>query len=372
MKSHRSVSRAHGSFVAGWVVLALGLSASAACGDDSSGADTINDTSDGVDSVTPDTGDASDASDTAETTTPATIVINELAAAGDPADWVELHNPGSSAVDISGWLFRDNDDTRAYTFPAGSTIPAGGYKVIERDANGFDFGLGASDSARLYDASDRLVDQTSWVDGESPIGASWGRLPNGSGPFKTLFSPTPGAANVENPAQVCPNGVREGLEVCDGSDFDGLTCEALGWGGGSLACEQQCTRISFASCTPRASGLVINEVESDDSDRIELFNGTGAEVDLGGHTLTDQGDNVYTIPIGTTIAAGAYKVFTRDVDHTFGLGDADGVTLARPNGEVIDAIAWGRGQAIPSFCRIPNATGGFRTCDNQSFGVANF
>jgi hypothetical protein len=385
MKMHRLQSRMNGLVdsarrgqlvMSSLVLLGLGVGA---CGDDSGSGDTIDDTQSDVDSADADTvdttGDTTPPDGLPDTSNTGTVIINELAALGAPEDWVEFHNPGTSPVDISGWLFRDNDETHAYVFPAGSVVAAGGYKVVERlvdSGNGFDFGLGGADGAFLYDPNDRLVDQTTWLEGDSPVAGSWGRIPNASGAFKTLIAPTPGAANVDNPAQTCPNGVREGLEVCDGTDFGALSCQSLGWGGGSLTCLEQCTRIGVTSCTAREAGLVINEVESDEQDRIELFNGSGAAVNVGGFTLTDMGDNVFTIPVGTTIEAGAYKVFTRDVDHTFGLGDADGVTLARANGEVIDMIGWQRGQAIPSFCRLPSGTGGFATCDNQTFGGANF
>lgn len=364
-------------------VLATALTLSlGACGDDKSG-DTIDDTTTDVDTDTPDTGDTNDTPDTNDTrdadpdTIPTfVVVINEVAPAGDPADWVELHNPTQVGADISGWVFKDNDDAHAYQFPAGTVIPANGYKVIERIepglGEGFDFGLGGADSARLYDATGVLVDETSWLDGAAPPERSWGRIPNASGAFVTLITPTPGAANEPNPTQVCDNGEREGLEVCDGTDFGGLSCVGLGWGGGALSCLESCTRIGTNNCTARAAGLVINEVESDETDRIELYNGSGAAIDLGGYTYTDQGDNTFTIASGTTIAAGAYLVFERDVHHAFGLGDSDGLVLKDGDGAEVDRVSWGLGQAIPAWCRMPNGTGGFRTCDNQSFGAANF
>ncbi|HRE88502.1 MAG TPA: lamin tail domain-containing protein [Myxococcota bacterium] len=361
-------------------VLATALTVSfGACGDDDPSGDTIDDTTADVDtdSSPPDTSDTNDTADADPDTTPtATVVINEVAPAGDPADWVELHNPSGVGADISGWVFRDDDDAHAYQFPAGTVIPAGGYKVVERIdpglGEGFDFGLGGADSARLYDAGGVLVDETSWLDGAAPAERSWGRIPNASGAFATLITPTPGAANEPNPSQTCDNGTREGLEVCDGTDFAGLSCEGLGWGGGQLSCLESCTRIGTSGCTARAAGLVINEVESDDTDRIELFNGTGAPIDLGGYTYTDEGDNTFTIASGTTIAAGAHLVFERDVHHVFGLGDADGLTLEDDGGVEIDRVSWGLGQAIPAWCRMPNGTGGFSTCDNESFGAANF
>lgn len=370
-----------------------------ACSDDAGqGGDTIVDATDAVDTsdadvaettedtepaeTTPDTAaettvpdTTADTRDDAEVTHPLALVINELAAAGEPADWVELFNAGDAAVDLTGWLMRDDDPTHAYVFPAGTVLQPGAYLVVSRDetgASGFDFGLGGADAVLLYDPGEVLVDQTSWLEGESPAGASWGRFPNASGAFKTLLSPTPGAANVDNPATTCGDGVVEGFEVCDGESFGGLSCVALGWGGGALACIESCMRISQSGCTDRAPGLVVNEVESDERDRIEILNGTAASVDLAGYTVSDTGGGSYVIAAGTTLAAGAYLVLERDINHTFGLGDEDGVTLRDPDGALIDETRWPRGGAIPSWCRTPDGVGGFRTCDDKTFGNANF
>jgi hypothetical protein len=358
-----------------------------ACSDDvSPSGDTIDDTSPDVDSAdssddtaTPDTANPPDTTpdvtgdtDTATDTTPTpTVVINEVGAAGEPTDWVELFNPGAADVDLSGWLFRDDDETHAFTFPAGSLLPAGGYKVVARDEAGFDFGLGTADAALLYDATGALIDQTSWLEGESPLGRSWGRIPNGSGAFQTLVAPTPGAINVPNPAETCGNGEIEGFEVCDGAAFGAATCKDFGWGGGTLSCLSNCGVIGQATCSPRAAGLVINEVESDETDRIELYNGGASGVTVEGYTVTDAAGNAYVLGVGLKIASGGHLLLTRDIDHTFGLGDADGLTLTDRDGAVVDQIAWPAGAAVPSYCRIPDGVGGFRTCDAQSFGGDN-
>ena len=44
--------------------------------------------------------------------------------------WVELYNRGTQTVDLSGWRF---DKGISYTFPEGTTLPAGGYLVVARD-----------------------------------------------------------------------------------------------------------------------------------------------------------------------------------------------------------------------------------------------
>lgn len=62
------------------------------------------------------------------------VVINEIhyepisRQADD--EFVELHNPGSNPVDVSGWRFTAGID---YRMPAGTTIPGGGFLVVARN-----------------------------------------------------------------------------------------------------------------------------------------------------------------------------------------------------------------------------------------------
>jgi len=62
------------------------------------------------------------------------VVINEImfhAPTHDSADeWIELHNPGSTDIDMGGWAFTNGVD---FTFPAGTQIAAGGFLVIAQD-----------------------------------------------------------------------------------------------------------------------------------------------------------------------------------------------------------------------------------------------
>src|SRR5439155_1454136 len=60
------------------------------------------------------------------------VVINEIESSrGVPGDWVELINFGPIAVNISGWAFKDNDDSHSYAIPSGTAIAAGGYYLLE-------------------------------------------------------------------------------------------------------------------------------------------------------------------------------------------------------------------------------------------------
>jgi hypothetical protein len=156
------------------------------------------------------------------------IRINEVESeGGTPGDWVELFNPGDTAVDLSGYVFRGSNDSRGYTLPAGSVIAAGGYLVLEEAA--FGFGLGAPDGARLFDTSGALADSYSWT---THAATTYGRCPNGSGAFTATLAPTKGAANAcPAPIEFLPWPGATAVEIADnpntfGGNLSGLTHES--------------------------------------------------------------------------------------------------------------------------------------------------
>ncbi|MFT7579953.1 MAG: hypothetical protein ACI9MR_001620 [Myxococcota bacterium] len=363
----------------GYGILLGAIACLSACGSDTTSADTtsdtIVDTAGDVDSETAETVDDTAQDSVVETDTTfvdttrpeAQVVINEVSMNGD--DWVEFYNAGDTTADIGGWLMRDSDPTHAFLFPADTLLPAGVYLLVERNADGFDFGLGGADSVLLFDG-DTTVDSTTWTDGAVADGFTWGRFPNGSGTFDVLFEPTPGAANRENVAVSCPDGIKGPTEACDGEDFGGESCEARGFGGGTLGCEADCAGIDYANCTDRVPGLVINELTSKGGDEIELYNGSDADIDVSAYVLSDAADNRYELPASTVITAGSYLVIDKDT-HMVGLGGHDRVTLTDAAQTVVDSIGWPTDGADPSWCRRPNGTGGFETCEALSLGSAN-
>lgn len=296
------------------------------------------------------------------------VVINEIYTAGVD-DWVELFNAGDATADLDGWIFRDDDPTHAYTFPPATTLAAGAYLLVVRGEGGFDFGLGDADSALVYDG-DTLVDGVTWLAGEIPPERSFGRLPDGTGPFTALFAASPGAANPANPVVTCGDGALGWTERCDGDDFGGTTCASLGFSGGALACVG-CETIDTSACEAPSAPVVINEVTSAGDDQIELLNRTDASIDLSGWSLRDDNDNVWTFPSGRTIEAGAYLVLVKGIDHDFGVGSDDLVALRDADGAAIDLCDWQEGDALISFCRQPDAVGGFAPCPASSFGAPN-
>lgn len=131
------------------------------------------------------------------------LVINEInynsSAAFDPGDWVELYNPQAYSLDISNWVFKDEDDLHAYTFASGTVIPSHGYIVIAFDMTAFHnlfplvtnyvgpmgFGLaGGGELLRVYNNTGTLVDTVHYDDV-----APWPTTPDGQGATLELISP---------------------------------------------------------------------------------------------------------------------------------------------------------------------------------------
>ena len=248
------------------------------------------------------------------------IVINEIeSSGGTPGDWVELYNPTPAAVDLSGYVFRDNNDANVYVVPSGTNIPAGGFVVL--DEAQFGFGLGGTDAARLFRPDGTtLVDSYSWT---SHASTTYGRCPDGTGAFVTTAAPTKGTAN---------------------------------------------------SCAAATTTVKVNEVESNGDpagDWVEFYNTGTAPVDLSGYVFRDN-DNTrgYTIPSGTVIAPGGFLVLLES-EFGFGLGASDQARLFAPGGvELVDSYTW-TVHAATTYGRCPDGTGEFTTTTTSTRGSAN-
>ncbi|CAO5188156.1 Lamin Tail Domain [Frankia sp. AiPs1] len=149
-----------------------------------------------------------------------TVRINEIeSSGGSPGDWVELTNIGTTAVDVSGWVVKDNDDSHVFTIAAGTSLAPAGHLVLDVDPV---FGLGSSDSVRLYQSGGTtLVDSYTWT---SHASTTYGRCPDGTGAFTTTAASTRGATNSCPPA-TWPGG--SSVAVADASNVFGENLSGL-------------------------------------------------------------------------------------------------------------------------------------------------
>ena len=132
---------------------------------------------------------------------------NQIKAFADQSasDYVELYNSSARVQDLSGWGLSDSVSwPRKWTFPQGTTIAPGEYKVILLDkytgANtnasrlraSFALSRAGGEMMTLSDATGRVLDRLYLP--EIPTDVSYGRTLGANGLFY-YDAPTPGAAN---------------------------------------------------------------------------------------------------------------------------------------------------------------------------------
>lgn len=125
------------------------------------------------------------------------------------AEWIELYNSSASAVNIGCWFFTDGDF--AVTFPAGTTIPAGGYYTVASASGsglspnlnwatcgctsgpGSEIGIftNTAEQVILYNASGTIMDAIIWSTGQLPDGMTTSVV--GSCSAQTVSFPASGA-----------------------------------------------------------------------------------------------------------------------------------------------------------------------------------
>ena len=141
------------------------------------------------------------------------LIINEFMASnssvfadenGDYDDWIELHNPGETDVNIGGMYLTDNFAICTKWEIPDTVIVAGGFLLFWADNEETEgplhttFRLSASNGEEigLYDTEERgllLIDSISFTTQRRDT--SYGRHPDEQGSWQFFSTPTPGKAN---------------------------------------------------------------------------------------------------------------------------------------------------------------------------------
>jgi len=266
------------------------------------------------------------------------IVINEVVAkTSNPLeDAVEVHNTGSVFADIGGWWLSDDFDPaldpglaylRRYRIPAGTVIPAGGYRVFyQADFNG----AGADSPFSLTQDGETVYLSSADTDGN----------------LTGFITGQPFTASETNVAQ-------GRVTTSTGWDFAALSTYTFGV---SAPADRPAFRTGHgaANAAPRVGPVVISEINyhpaAGGAEFIELGNITAAPVALEGWML--EGAGAFVFPAGTVLAPGAVLLVADVADvaafrtahnipaavpvlgHLFDLGDAgESLELLKPNSE---------------------------------------
>ena len=219
------------------------------------------------------------------------ICINEVMpnpngyddAAWPNGEWLELHNSGTSSVDIRNWYFSNKASKTLYLnsasivgFDANNastyTIAPGDYMIIARNASTNFYVANSNDFMTLYDSSNGWVDEATW--NASSSGVSLEEDPaNAYNDWIPTANPTPGSSNS-------------------------------GGGGGT------------AGPTYADSDVIINEVMADPwpsydnstwpgGEWVELYNNGSTSIDLTGCWLQDLAGNMIMLDENHLIGASA-------------------------------------------------------------------
>ena len=175
----------------------------------------------------------------------AQVVINELLAfntsldtdqAGEHEDWIELFNTSATnSVDLSGCYISDKIDfIDKWQFPQGTIIEPKGYLILWCDEDSdqgpyhINFKL-SSTLGELVLLSDSNLNELDFVQFDPQVAdISYGRYPNGTGSFNTLFNPTMGSSNGgdlnilehENKIDFHVNPVSELIHVASNQEIE--------------------------------------------------------------------------------------------------------------------------------------------------------
>ena len=249
----------------------------------------------------------------------ALLAFGEIDADDNDFEFIELTNVSEEIVDLSGMRFVETvvaGDTQGVRFQfAPQSLSPGERVVVVRNRLAF---------------QDRYGRDVRIAAGTDPLGGHDGEFGGGlsnSGEMITLVN---AAGGVIEQFAYDDRGAWPGRADGGGSslqlvNFDGDPADASSWD----------SSVEFGG-SPGAAGLlqtatiVVNEILAHTDlpavDAIELYNTTGAAIDLSGWYLSDSKADYfkYRFPVGSSMAAGAYRVLTEaDFNPGAGAGPAD-------------------------------------------------
>jgi uncharacterized repeat protein (TIGR01451 family) len=330
-----------------------------------------------------------DASVTVNASVPvSSVIINEVAWAGTISglsddEWIELYNPGSASVNISGWNLKAADGDPNIVIPNGISIPAGGYYLLERDDNNTVSDIPAdllytgtlSNSGEvltLYDGSLKIIDTANGNGGSWPAGSSstYGTMER-SGTSAESDSVWHTNTGIKRNGKNANNGDILGTPKSSNSPTPTPTPTP----------EKTDTPTPVPTFRPPDPRPIINEIlprpgfdwnkdgKVDVFDEfIEIKNLTSIDISLNGWKLDDEanlGSNPFTLP-DVTLKPGQRIVFYALETNILLSDGGDTARLLDPNGKIYDAYTYSIAKAEDqSICRLPDGNvynGWFEDC----------
>lgn len=284
------------------------------------------------------------------------MIINEVMASshvtlfdGRSVDWIELHNPGTTLVDLSGWGLSDNPGL-PYKAKLKGRVGPGEYLALAADKDGLGFALAREgETITLTNPQGEAVSGLSYEN--LPPDASYAWIEES---WQITFLPTPGDENQ----------MRDRISV-EADRYELAKKYGL-----------------YISELMAANALYLPDMPNEDW--VELHNASSSAMPLGGLYLSDDITDLkkYPFPKGASLPAGQYAViYCTDekikpsgsyqyVNAAFKLEKSRGALILSDGDQVIDRVSWDEQFGSVSYGR-PTGQGGFFWFDVASPGQQN-
>lgn len=272
------------------------------------------------------------------------ILISEIAWAGTAAfpddEWIELHNPGTTNVDLTGWRLVSSSDSTPDINLVG-IIPAGGYFLLERDDDTVISDIladqiyagplaNAGETLTLYSPTSVVIDTANGNGGAWPAG---NEVTFGSMERIGLLSDGDSAWFTNN--GVMRNGLDYNEDPIWGTPKSGNSSTPTPTPSITLTPPNTATRTKTPTKTATITrtptktptsavvrSVIINEIAwagtasgLSDDEWIELYNPGNKSINITGWRLS-AADGTPNILLSGSIAAGDYFLLERGDDNT--------------------------------------------------------
>jgi hypothetical protein len=219
-------------------------------------------------------------------------------------DWFEIHNFGTTAVDISGWTVNDSAGVNPIIFNPGTIIQPNEYRVCARNL---------SRMVQIYSSSIVANVVTTFTFKINSFDSLIMKNDNGDVIVRA----------VVNSTRIWPDGADgEGrtMQLINESSNTGLDT-SISWRDGCM--------LGSPGAPPQTNcndKIIITEINyasdslKDQGEFIELYNNSTSDFNLNGYYMRDGSDSVsnrFSFPQGLVLQSGKYLVISNDTSKLF-------------------------------------------------------
>ncbi|MBI5493392.1 MAG: lamin tail domain-containing protein [Deltaproteobacteria bacterium] len=293
-------------------------------------------------------------------------------------EWVELYNPDTAAVDLTGHKVRVRQtagtlSSSEFPLPAGTSLPPAGYLVLAKDAriNGqtscavasvaygsaLTFYNSSSPVVELLDGANAVVDSVPYTAAGYPAVEGRAATVTDVGTGNDVAANWRSSDCIYATAPATEYGTPNGVDTaCGDTTGPNPICLPVPDAGPPVDAGADGGATLDAGATDAAvvtdPGVFISEIFFDPTpsadnnlEWLELYNPTSADVALTGYKLRTELTRVFPIPAGAVVTAGGYLLITETANlggmlgcDVSALAWDDAITLLNSSGAYVELL----------------------------------